>query len=52
MREMSIEAIFMIEPIIIGRCVVSLLGYGPSLALPLDAEIVFWDTLLHLRKLL
>ena len=52
MREMSIGAVFLLEAMLIGRCLVSLLGVGPSLALPADAEILSWDTLAHMRKML
>lgn len=52
MREMSIGAIFLIEAMLMGRLLLSAFGLGPSLALPLDAEIASWETLIHLRKIL
>ncbi|MEX5259215.1 hypothetical protein [Kocuria sp. CPCC 205263] len=52
MREMTSGAIFLMEAVLMGRLLVSLFGIGRSLALPLDAEIISWDTLIHLRKIL
>ena len=52
MREMTIGAVFLMEMLIIVRCLLTLVGHGPSLALPPDAEIISWDTLIHLRKIL
>ena len=52
MREMTIGAVFLMEILVIVRCLLTLVGIGPSLALPADAEIISWDTLIHLRKIL
>lgn len=52
MREMTIGAVFLMEMLIFARCLLSMLGFGPDLALLLDAEIVSWETVLHLRKIL